>query len=137
MSIDNITYAEKMVHRFLECLAQRDLKNLISLFADDVDWYIPGDEEMAPWLGRRKSRQEVAAFYEMLWENTEPVSADIEDIYIKEDKAVIAGEFSTRMKGTGKTVSSMFFIRLKIKNQKIVTYRLLEDSYAVSNSLKP
>ena len=124
------------VHKFLQYLSQRDLKQLVLLFADQVDWYIPGDETQVPWLGRRTNRQAIADFYELLWQNTTPISANVDHIFIDGERVVISGDFSTKMLPSGKVVDSLFFIRMTIKNEQIVTYRLLEDSYAVSNAMR-
>ena len=128
---------QNTVQKLLQYLSERDLKNLTTLFANNVDWYIPGDETNVLWLGKRKSRQEVLAFYRLLWQNTEPLSAIIDNIFIDGKKAIIAGEFSTRMLQTGKVVDSLFFIQLTVENNEIIKYRLLEDSYAVSVALAP
>lgn len=129
------TQTQTIVDKFIQFLTQRDLINLVAMFSDNVDWYIPGDQRRAPWLGVRTSRREVKEFYEMLWKNTEPVAARIENILIHKNIAIIAGEFSTKMLATGKTVSSLFFIHITVENHLIVRYRLLEDSYAVSVAL--
>lgn len=125
------------VQRFLQYLVQRDLKNLGMLFSKEVDWWIPGDNSKAEWLGRRNTRNEVVEFYELLWKNTEPVSADIDTIFTEGDKAVISGTFVTKMLATGKLVESLFFIQMTVRENEIVKYTLLEDSYAVSVALTP
>lgn len=126
---------QNIIQRFFKSLSERNLDELTKLFADKVDWYIPGDESKAAWLGRRSCKQEVAIFYELLWKNTEPVSVKIESVLIDNNQAVIVGEFSTRMLQTGKTVDSLFFIHITIQDNLIVKYRLLEDSLAVAKSL--
>ena len=126
---------ESIIQKFLKYLTGRELDELSALFSDDIDWYIPGDETKAPWLGKRNSRQEIVDFYKLLWKNTEAVSAEVSNIYIDDTSAIIAGEFSTRMLQTGKVVDSLFFIHLTVENDLIVKYRLLEDSYAVSKAL--
>lgn len=125
----------KIVRKFLEFLNKRGLENLIDLFADQVDLYIPGDESKAEWLGKRGNRAEVADFFRLLWKNTKPVAAKIDGIFIDKDKAVVTGEFSTTMLPTHKSLHSMFCIQMQIRNREIVKYRLLEDSYAVSQAL--
>jgi len=126
---------QNVIQTFFKHLSERNLKDLADLFSDNIDWYIPGDETKAPWLGRRGTRQEVSEFYESLWKNTEPISVEIENVFIDNDKAIIAGEFSTRMLKTGKIVDSLFFIQITIKDNLIIKYRLLEDSLAVAKSL--
>ena len=125
------------VQNFLLHLSQRNLEPLVALFSDKIDWFIPGDKVNAPWLGKRNSKMEVKHFFEMLWKNTEPLNATVENIFIEENQAIINGEFETRMLTTNKMVNSLFFIHMVVENEIIVKYRLLEDSYAVSESLKP
>jgi uncharacterized protein len=126
---------QNIIQTFFKHLSERNLKALTDLFSNKIDWYIPGDENKAPWLGRRSNKQEVSDFYELLWKNTEPISVKLENVFIDNDKAVIAGEFSTRMIQTDKIVDSLFFIQITIQNNLIIKYRLLEDSLAVAKSL--
>ncbi len=129
---DNVN---KVVQDFLKYLGERNLTELTQLFSETVDWYIPGDETKATWLGIRNTRQEVSDFYELLWKNTQPVSANIDNIFADGENAVIVGEFSTKMVKTNNILNSLFCIQMRIQNNKIVRYRLLEDSFQVSKSL--
>jgi uncharacterized protein len=124
-----------ITQQFLLALSTRNLDLITSLFAEKVDWYIPGDENIAPWLGKRSSKNEIKEFYELLWASTEPVSATVDNIFTDENKVVISGEFSTKMLQTGKICNSLFFIQFTVENEKIVRYRLLEDSLAVLQAL--
>jgi len=124
-----------IVQKFCNYLAGRNLEQLINLFADEVDWYIPGNQNIAPWLGRRSSKQEVKEFFNLLWKNTEAISAHIDNILADKNFAVVIGEFSTRMLKTNKIVESVFSIHITIENDLIVRYRLQEDSYGVSVAL--
>ncbi len=124
------------VQLFFQFLSKRDLENLTALFAEEVDWYIPGNEELAPWLGKRTSRSQVREFYQLLWQNTEALSASVDKLMIDGDDAIISGTFSSRMLQTGKVVDSLFFIQLTRADGLIVKYQLLEDSYAVFIALK-
>ncbi|UTX48792.1 nuclear transport factor 2 family protein [Chryseobacterium sp. MA9] len=126
---------QENIQQFLQFLSERNLTELINLFSDTVDWYIPGDEQKAPWLGERKNKQEISDFFELLWKNTEPVSAKIDHIFNDDENVVITGEFATKMLVTGNIVESLFCIQMRIHNDKIIRYRLLEDSLAVSKAL--
>jgi len=131
----NTVQTQNIVHNYLQLLSQRDLENLTALFADHIDWYVPGNKDRAPWLGKRNCKEDVKAFYELLWENTEAISAQIEHIIVDDNFAVITGDFSTRMLQTNNVVDSLFCIQITVNEGLIVKYRLLEDSYAVSMSL--
>ncbi len=124
-----------IVEMFFKYLTERDLERLVDLFSENIDWYIPGDESKAPWLGKRESKNGVSESYKLLWENTNPISVTVEDILIDKDVVIISGQFCTQMLRTDKTVHSIFFIKLIVTDGLITKYRLLEDSYAVAKSL--
>lgn len=127
----------EITHDFIEHLIKRDLNNLTALFSERVDWFIPGDNTKASWVGQRSTNMEVEDFFKILWRNTEPLSAQIYDVLFNEKSAIIAGEFSTRMLSTNKVANSIFFIHITEKDGLISRYRLLEDSFSVSQSLTP
>lgn len=124
-----------IINNYLQALTARNLHVMQSLFADEVDWYIPGNQAVAPWLGRRNTKAEVIDFFRLLWKETIPIAAEIDHIFIDGKKAVIAGDFKTGMLRTDKICDSLFFIRITVENGCIVKYHLLEDSYAVVQAL--
>lgn len=134
--MDQRIRTKDIAQRLCQALGNRDLDVLLALFAEEVDWYIPGCEEIAPWTGRRGNKREIREFFSLLWKNTEPVSAFIDRIIAEERFAVVTGEFSTRMLATKKVVDSMFSIHLTVKDDLIVKYRLQEDSFAVVTALQ-
>lgn len=99
-----------VVENFLYYMQKRDLKNLVSLFADEVEWQIPGNTADIKWLGKRNFKSEVQNFFISLWSATEPLSAEVSKIFVDNFDVVIIGSFNTRMIETNKTVSSIFFI---------------------------
>lgn len=129
--VDTRTVAED----YVESLSRRRLASLLELFAEKVDWYIPGDTEKAGWLGRRSTKPEIEDFFKQLWVNTEPLAANIEYIFAEGEHAIIAGSFVTRMVKTGKVADSLFFVHFRCREGRIVWYRLLEDSLAVLRAL--
>ena len=125
-----------IARQFWRALGDRNLELIMPLFAEDIDWYIPGNQEIATWTGRRRHKDEIRAVFQGLWNNTEPLSAQIDHVLAEEDFAVITGEFSTRMLSTMKIVESIFSIHITVKNDLIVRYRLQEDSFGVVAALQ-
>jgi ketosteroid isomerase-like protein len=118
-------------------MGTQDPEQVAALFADEVDWFIPGNQAVAPWLGRRGTRSEVTEFYRLLWSAVTPLGADLQHLLVDGDVAVATGEFSSRMNQTGRVLESLFSIVFFVRDGRIIRYRLLEDSHGVVVSLAP
>lgn len=125
-----------MLENFLTAIQTRDLDRILALYADEVDWNVPGDTVHVPWSGKRKSRAEIRQFYELLWESTTPVSAQVNLTLPQGNDVVIVGAFQSIMRKTGRHVGSLFCIHMTITGGEIIKYSLLEDSYAVAEAMK-
>lgn len=128
------TEIQNIVEEFLSLLSARN-EAIVNLFSEVIDWDIQGNEKKAIWIGKLKSKNEVANFFKLLWENIKPLSANIDDVLINNNKVGIFGNFSVIMNKSGIQINSNFSIYLVITAGKITKYRLLEDSYAVSESI--
>lgn len=136
MNSDTTQQTLNTIQNYLGALAQRDLEKLLAFFPENVDWFVPGNEDAAPWLGKKSTKEEIKTFFELLWANTEPLGAKIDSIFAEDNHAAVIGEFSSRMTKTGKTYESLFSIYFTLEDNLIVRYRLLEDSHALVNALK-
>jgi uncharacterized protein len=126
-----------IVTRFFDRLAARDPAAMAALCAEDADWYIPGDERLAPWLGRRTGRDRFAEAYATLFAAVEPVSAEIEHTFVDGEHAAVTGAFASRMLATGTVFASPFAAWFVVRDGLIVRYRLLEDSFGLVEALTP
>lgn len=124
-----------VVDEFFRRLAEGDPKRFTALLADEIDWLIPGDTRVAPWVGRRSTRAGVADYLRLLRANVEPLRAEVQHVLIEDELAVAVGEFASRMTRTGRVVESIFFAQLLVRDGLVVRYRLLEDSQAVVAAL--
>ncbi|WP_316811632.1 nuclear transport factor 2 family protein [Pedobacter heparinus] len=124
-----------IVHQFYQALANQELDQLLHLFSEQPDWDVPGNQELAPWLGKRSSRKEIRDFFVLLWQSIEPVSAEIDHVLAEGDFAVVTGEFSSVMLRTGEIYSSIFSAHFTVLDGKIIRYRLQEDSYGLVEAL--
>ena len=123
--------AEHVVADFFSALAIRELDAVCKCFAEQLDWYIPGNEMVAPWLGHRRTRREVREFFDLLWANTEALSGRIDHLAVDGNTVITSGYFETRMLKTDKIFKSLFFTEITVSKGKIVKYRLLEDSFGL------
>ena len=131
--IENSEIAQK----FLAKMGQGEsADDIAALFRDDVEFEIPGDDGVLPWIGRKKGRSAVADFIRDLRRLTEPVKLDIQDVLASRDRAAIVGELATKIKATGKIITCAFAIILTVSGGQISRFQMLEDSFAVSGAAR-
>ena len=128
---DTTQQTRTTVQQFFQALAARDLGGIGGLLAEEVDWEVPGNQELAPWLGKRRTRQDVLASLDLLWQRAQPVRGEMEHLLVEGDFAVVTGEFASRMLPTGKLYESLFSAHFTVVDGLIVRYRLQEDSYGL------
>jgi uncharacterized protein len=129
--VDVSAATREVVETFYRRLAAGEPDAIAELFAEEIDWFIPGDEALAPWLGRRSTRKEVSDFFRLLFANVDPIRAEIQHVLVDGDTAITTGEFASRMRKTGKVFASIFFAHFTVRGGVIVGYRLLEDSHGL------
>lgn len=108
------------------------LAALVELFAEDIDWDIPGDLTVVPWIGPRRNREAVRAFYHELAARLAPERFEVQSILADDEQAVALGELASRIKATGRLIETPFAFVLTVRDGKIVRYRMLDDSHGVA-----
>jgi hypothetical protein len=74
------------VNEFLGRLGARDADGVAALFAETIDWYVPGSSAL-PWTGHRTRRAQVADFFRTMWSHFH-----LEQSEVKLDRLIIEGE---------------------------------------------
>jgi len=95
-------------------------------------WSIPGASDIAPWVGERKGRAAVAAFYRDFGTYLQPQEFNIKWLIADYERGVALGSLQCQVIRTGKTITSEFAIEFEVVNELITRYRFFEDSYGVA-----
>lgn len=125
-----------VVLKYYAALGERNIEMIMKLFPESLDWHVPGNDTIAPWLGYRNTHDEVREFFELLWKNTESVSAKINHIATDQNVVISSGSFETLMIKTGKILKSLFFTEITIVDGVITKYILLEDTFGLVKALE-
>ncbi|GAA4534557.1 nuclear transport factor 2 family protein [Amycolatopsis samaneae] len=119
-------------------LGAGDAHGAAALFADDVDWDIPGDTALVPWIGKRRSRAEVLEFFTTLdrdhldrdWLTAERILGD-------GDRAVALGDLRSTVRATGKVIETAFATDVTVNADGLITrYVFFEDSWRVADAVR-
>jgi ketosteroid isomerase-like protein len=122
---------------FVGRLGERDAEGIGTLFADEIDWYVPGSEAL-PWTGSRSRREQVAEYFRTMWPAYVPgqSSATVDKVVIHGDDAVVFSTFSHTVIKNGRRLNNPAALHLTIANGQIVRMHLYEDTLAVHEAFK-
>jgi hypothetical protein len=131
-SADNQRTTEDLMARFLERLGEQDAEGIGELFADEIDWYVPGSQAL-PWTGPRSRREHVAEYFRTMWPAFVPgqSTATVDKIVIGGDDAVVFARFTHTVARNGKRLNTPAVLHLTVANGQIVRMHLYEDTLAV------
>jgi hypothetical protein len=132
-SQDNLRLAQ----RFLEKLGTgASPDELADLCTSDLDWNIPGDTGVLPWIGHKTGNAAIADFIRDTQTMIQREGLEIHDVLASNERAVILGHLRTRITATGKLIDGAFGIVLTFAGDKIAGFLMLEDSFATSQAAR-
>src|SRR5882762_8007949 len=105
---------------------------IAKLFSETLEWEIAGDTGVLPWIGHKSGKVAITDFVRDSRAMLERISFEVHDILASDKRAVILGSLASKLKRTGKVVTTDFAIILTVSNDEIVRFQMLEDSFAVS-----
>ena len=105
---------------------------IAKLFSETLEWEIAGDTGVLPWIGHKSGRGAITDVVRDSRAMLERISFEVHDILASDKRAVILGSLASKLKRTGKVVTTDFAIILTVSNDEIVRFQMLEDSFAVS-----
>jgi ketosteroid isomerase-like protein len=130
-SQDNLRLAQ----RFLDKLGTgASPEEIAALCTPDLDWNIPGDSGVLPWVGHKTGSAAIADFVRDTQTMIERESLEILDVLGSSERAVIFGHLQSRITATGKLIDTAFAIVLTFAGDKVASFLMLEDSFATSKA---
>ncbi len=126
---------QKIIEDFYNKTALGDVAGIVDLMSDDIEWEIPGNENLAPWVGLKKGKSGVNEFYSSLNKNTKNIIFKVDELFINDQHAVAVGYVSTRMLKTNKIFDSYFMAYFTVSDKRITKYLFAEDSFKLTKAL--
>lgn len=111
-------------------------EELAAHFADDVDWFIAGDVDTVPWIGRKCGRAGVTEFYRQLQDLVVAERFAIRAILAEDERCVVLGDLVTLVRATGRRIESEFAFDIEVRDGLITRYHMLEDTWAVARACR-
>jgi Peroxiredoxin len=127
------TPALELLGQFLDRFGAGDVPGILALLDPDVAWTVQGDERV-PWIGTRRGHSAVTEFLALLDSQLTPTAFTVDELLGGQDTAVALGSFAFQVGRTGKAFASDFSMIVSARNGRIVSYRIIEDSFAISQA---
>jgi len=89
---------------------------IAKLFSEELDWEIAGDTGVLPWIGKKKGRVAIADFVRDSRAMVERIKFEVHEVLAGSSRAVILGSLVSKLKRTGKVITTDFAIVLTIAN---------------------
>lgn len=125
--------ARSVVEEFFRRARAGEFDRLGQLFADEIDWYVYGADEV-PWTGRRAVRAEAAAFFRDLPTHLTAEELTVDRLVVDGEHVVVLGIMRQRVRKTGELFVSPFAFHLTVENDRITRYHAYEDSLALARA---
>ncbi|MGH4031071.1 nuclear transport factor 2 family protein [Actinomycetota bacterium Odt1-20B] len=125
--------AREVLDAYLRELESGYSERMVELFAEKVDWSVPGADEV-PWLGERSTREEIADYFTS---HAGYVARDefvIERVLADDRDGVVLGHFKSRVRANNAPMESWFAIHVTVVDGLITRYRFYEDSLEVARA---
>ena len=123
----------RIVQQAYENFKNGDLPALLDLYSDDIDWRLPEIENIS-WFGSRKGREETAEFFQSLAEAQDVLTFNPQEFIVQGDKVVVLGNYSWRVKATGREYGGDWAHVWTVKKGKLVSFQEYADTAAASKA---
>lgn len=118
----------KLVQNAYDAFKRGDVNGVLGTLADDVQWTTPGPSNIMPFAGKRRGREEVANFFKALSDAEDVLEFEPKEFIAQGDKVAVVGNYSGRVKSTGKTATTEWVHVFTISNGKVTNFREYFDT---------
>jgi hypothetical protein len=123
----------RVVQKAYENFKSGDIPGLLDLYSDDIDWRLPRIESM-PFFGPRRGREETAEFFRSLGEAQDVLTFNPREFVAQGDKVVALGDYSWRVKATGREFGSDWVHVWTVTDGKLSGFQEYTDTAAASKA---
>ena len=127
---------KRIIMEGLQLFQKGDIQQMLNHFHDDAEWLSP-DAEAVPFAGNFHGKQEVARFFAEVGGSLEPMRFDVHDIVAENDKVVVIGEATWRVKSTGRTYENPWVNVFTLRDGKVIRTNAYFDTAPAERAFRP
>lgn len=121
----------KIVQNVYENFRSGDIKALLNLLSEDIEWQLP-EIENVPFGGKRRGHEEMGQFFASLVDTQEVQHFEPREFIAHEDKVVALGHYAWHVKSTGREFGGDFAHVFTIRDGKVIRFHEYMDTAAAA-----
>ena len=126
----------EFIESFYRARLSRDPERVGPYLDDNVDWLITGPIELLQFCGQRRGKTQVLDIIVRVMPSIMHVSkVELEALLIDRDRVATFSRLTGVLCGTGRIISYHQALFLQFRNQKIVEYRAIIDSFDAAEQM--
>jgi uncharacterized protein len=114
--------------------ARGDMQGLFELFAEDIEWIVPG--EGLPFAGTYRGLAEVADFLQKISEMLEVSLFEPREFVGQGDRVLVVGFERETVKATNRTFEEHWVFAFTFRNDKVTNVREYFDTLALARGFE-
>jgi ketosteroid isomerase-like protein len=114
-------------------LGRGDMQGLLAMFAEGIEWIIPGDWPLA---GTHRGHAGVADLFQKAFEAVELTSSEPREFVAQGDRVLVVGVSRGRVKATNRTFEDHWVFAFTIRNGKVTNIREYIDTLALARGFE-
>lgn len=103
-------------------LGRGNMQAVLDLMADDIIWEVTGPTEVVPWLGKRRGREQVSNYFDVLNETVGIISFQLQEMVAQDDKVVSIIHEKSYVKANNRTYEIAFVHLFVVSQGKVVKF---------------
>ena len=121
----------KLVHQVYEHFKNGDIKALLNLLSDDIEWQLP-EIENVPFSGKRRGQEQMGQFFASLVDTQEVQHFEPREFIAQGDKVVALGHYAWRVRSTGREFGGDFAHVFTVNEGKVIRFHEYMDTAAAA-----
>jgi len=129
-STSTLVSPTQIVQEYFKAFQSGDVEKALGMLTDDVVWHVQGAPNV-PTVGVRHGKEEVRKWIVNFPLNFKQLNFEVGRTFESGNEIIITGRFRLLVLPTRREVGSELAIHFILRDGKIASYKILEDSYAL------
>jgi ketosteroid isomerase-like protein len=112
--------------------ARGDIQGLLALFAEDIEWVIPGAG--LPLAGTYRGKAGVASFFEKLALESEILAFEPREFVADGDRVLVIGWERGKVKATNRMFQADWVMAFTVRDGKVAKFHEYSDTQAIAEA---